>query len=324
MTLILHVRETLPMRNIIQNNRPSSQFSGIELFKEVHQKFDGFWPQLHQEHGLDLRYRQHQPCPLCGGKDRFNYDDKNGRGAYFCNQCGAGDGITLLSKFLGLTPLEVCKKLLDIEVYPLHISSTYKPVNEPQVDPIELHNKCVSFFESCSRPKELHPYLFTKWIKGDYIYQSFTNLIIPMKFENYFTGYQMIKPDGAKRYMKGCKKKGAYYPLGTNTATLLLAEGFATAQTLHEATGLLTFVCFDADNMAKVASWLNDKHDHYNVVVCADNDSHLPINKGLVVAQKINEQTGFCYRIPSIQGDFNDLAVQRGYSALLECLEGVI
>lgn len=40
--------------------------------------------------------RHHGPCPACGGSDRFRFDDKDGRGTYFCNQCGAGDGFRLL------------------------------------------------------------------------------------------------------------------------------------------------------------------------------------------------------------------------------------
>ena len=43
---------------------------------------------------------QHQPCPLCGGKDRYRFDDKDGNGTYFCNQCGAGNGFTMLMKHL--------------------------------------------------------------------------------------------------------------------------------------------------------------------------------------------------------------------------------
>lgn len=41
---------------------------------------------------------KHGPCPLCGGKDRFRFDDKNGRGTYYCNGCGSGDGWDLLQK----------------------------------------------------------------------------------------------------------------------------------------------------------------------------------------------------------------------------------
>lgn len=48
--------------------------------------------------GIDKSFlkNKHGPCPVCGGKDRFRFDNKNGKGTFFCNQCGAGDGITLL------------------------------------------------------------------------------------------------------------------------------------------------------------------------------------------------------------------------------------
>lgn len=42
--------------------------------------------------------KQHGPCPACGGKDRFRFDDQEGRGTWFCNQCSpqAGDGFALI------------------------------------------------------------------------------------------------------------------------------------------------------------------------------------------------------------------------------------
>jgi putative DNA primase/helicase len=43
---------------------------------------------------------KHCACPMCGGKDRFRFDDKDGRGSYFCSGCGAGDGVKLV---MGLT-----------------------------------------------------------------------------------------------------------------------------------------------------------------------------------------------------------------------------
>lgn len=42
---------------------------------------------------------RHGPCPLCGGKDRFRWDNKEGTGSYICNQCGAGDGMKLALGF---------------------------------------------------------------------------------------------------------------------------------------------------------------------------------------------------------------------------------
>lgn len=45
--------------------------------------------------------RRHGPCPMCGGKDRFRWDNAEGRGTYICSQCGAGDGMALAIAFTG-------------------------------------------------------------------------------------------------------------------------------------------------------------------------------------------------------------------------------
>ncbi|MFM0046053.1 primase-helicase zinc-binding domain-containing protein [Paraburkholderia sediminicola] len=42
-------------------------------------------------------------CPVCGGNDRFTYDNKRGRGDWVCRQCGngkamAGDGLQLITR----------------------------------------------------------------------------------------------------------------------------------------------------------------------------------------------------------------------------------
>jgi putative DNA primase/helicase len=47
-----------------------------------------------------LRNR-HGPCPLCGGTDRFRFDDKEGSGSWICNVCGAGSGMDLAMKYTG-------------------------------------------------------------------------------------------------------------------------------------------------------------------------------------------------------------------------------
>ena len=46
---------------------------------------------------------RHGPCPLCNdGRDRFRWDNKEGKGTYICSQCGAGTGMDLAMKFTGL------------------------------------------------------------------------------------------------------------------------------------------------------------------------------------------------------------------------------
>jgi putative DNA primase/helicase len=54
---------------------------------------------------------KHGPCPLCGGEDRFRFDNKDGRGTYICNACGAGDGMKLATAYLDQPFAEVAAKI---------------------------------------------------------------------------------------------------------------------------------------------------------------------------------------------------------------------
>lgn len=73
----------------------------------------GRWTDALIQNGIDehLLTGKHCKCPLCGGKDRFRYTDKDGDGRYFCNGCGAGDGMTLLMKVTGREFKDLAKEL---------------------------------------------------------------------------------------------------------------------------------------------------------------------------------------------------------------------
>lgn len=60
---------------------------------------NGKWLSIFRAFGIEVREDgRGGPCPICGGKDRFRFDDKEGRGTWYCNQCEAGDGYGLLMK----------------------------------------------------------------------------------------------------------------------------------------------------------------------------------------------------------------------------------
>lgn len=63
----------------------------------------GRWPAILRSAGLGDEFlrNRHGPCPVCGGKDRYRFDDREGRGTWFCNRCGAGDGASLLMRIRG-------------------------------------------------------------------------------------------------------------------------------------------------------------------------------------------------------------------------------
>ena len=54
---------------------------------------------------------KHGPCPICGGKDRFRFDDKEGAGTYYCNQCGPGTGIILLRRLHKWDHATACREV---------------------------------------------------------------------------------------------------------------------------------------------------------------------------------------------------------------------
>ena len=61
----------------------------------------GRWPAVLVALGVDARYtdtRKHQPCPHCGGKDRFRFTDHQQNGGFICNHCmpEGGSGFDLL------------------------------------------------------------------------------------------------------------------------------------------------------------------------------------------------------------------------------------
>jgi putative DNA primase/helicase len=64
----------------------------------------GKWRGILAAYGLTEKQLsgRHTECPVCGGKDRFRFDDRNGAGDFYCNACGAGDGFALVMRLRGI------------------------------------------------------------------------------------------------------------------------------------------------------------------------------------------------------------------------------
>ena len=74
---------------------------------------NGRWPGILSHYGLTERQLsgKHTECPVCGGKDRFRFDDKGGSGTWFCNNCRAGDGFALVMRLRGIEFREALKEI---------------------------------------------------------------------------------------------------------------------------------------------------------------------------------------------------------------------
>lgn len=78
----------------------------------------GKWHGIFASLGIEVGDGKHCPCPICSGSDktsdRFRMDNKEGRGTWFCNQCGAGDGFNLVQKVLNIDFKEAAKEIESI------------------------------------------------------------------------------------------------------------------------------------------------------------------------------------------------------------------
>lgn len=130
-----------------------------------------------------------------------------------------------------------------------------------------------------------HPYLVRKGVKAFGCRQLQDNLVIPaFDATGQLHTLQFIGRDGDKRFLTGGRIRACYKAIGRPVGTLLLAEGYATAATLYEATRYATACAFNVGNLAPVARALRAKYPYLRIIVCADNDTMTPGNPGLTRA----------------------------------------
>ena len=125
-------------------------------------------------------------------------------------------------------------------------------------------------------------------------------------------------------FPRGLAKKGHYHVIGTVRDIVLIAEGYATAASLHQATGLPVIVAFDAGNLEPVAKSIKKTYKHVRILLCADDDYLTTGNPGCTAAEIAALATGGAWIKPVFAADragqkltdFNDLAVLEGEQAV--------
>ncbi len=151
------------------------------------------------------------------------------------------------------------------------------------------------------------PYLVKKGVKpheGVKFHAPTGNMLVPLVDEHgALWSVQRISADGTKKINDGGRLSGNAFFFPGDTATVYLAEGYATAATVNELTGATTVMGISSGNMPAVAAFLARKLPAATLIVAGDND-----DAGRKAAAKVQEKAPrFKAVFPPTEGDdWND------------------
>jgi putative DNA primase/helicase len=245
---------------------------------------EGRWFDILVSLGLPQKAlrNQHGPCPMCGGKDRFRWDNKNGRGTYYCSGCGAGTGPDLAMKFLHIDYRQLVREIEPI-IGKTKVRKAAKPL--PEQERRRLLNELWDVGERVSKSGPVATYLRgrlgvvipSRELRA--VLQGDGNAImvarvrdpsgLPVSLHRTFIDCDGVKRD--RKLMPGEIPPGSAVRLMQPCEKLGIAEGIETA---FAASILFQIPCWASLNTSLLKTW-EPPADVKQVVVFGDNDRKL-------------------------------------------------
>lgn len=263
----------------------------------VRQIARGRWKSILTVLGMDERALsgRHCPCPMCGGRDRFRFDDKDGRGTFYCSGCGAGDGVALA---MGITGQSFRDVAAEVE----RIAGTVRPTQAKaeRTDDDKLAALRCAFKESkpIERGDETCRYLAGRGLRlydlpegirthpgmqyrdGGAVVGTFPAMLatvtdaagraVSMHRTYIRDGRKAPVPAPKKLMQGGLPLAGAAIRLTPVSRTLGIAEGVETAIAAAELFEVPTWSCISTSGIESFEPPAGVEH----VVVFADNDAN--------------------------------------------------
>ncbi len=234
---------------------------------------------------------KHGPCPMCGGKDRWRWDNLEGRGTWICSQCGAGDGISLVMQKNGWEFYEAAKQI-EAVIGSVRVDAP-SPVRSDRekldaMNTLWRASKAVEASDPAGRflTRRVGLMAFPSCLRSasHVRYQSDRPAFYPAMIamvtgadgapsilhRTYLTvdGYK-APVEEPRRLMPGTVAKGAAIRLAPVGGTLGIAEGIETALS---ASALIGVPCWAAVNAGMLAAW-RPPQEAKRIIIFGDNDS---------------------------------------------------
>jgi putative DNA primase/helicase len=273
-------------------------------------RWHGILPQL----GINpkLLRNKHGPCPMCGGSDRFRFDNKEGKGTWICNRCGSGDGAELVKRVRGVQFKEAAKM---IEAVAGTVAN--RPIPVPNVVDMAKLNRVWNEAKPITLNDDVGQYLYKRCgIDRNYphclrIWKRSTMLALITDIWGNPASLQRIRvsPDGHsinKMMMAGKLPEGASIKFHRPSPQGLgIAEGIGTA--------LSASILFDVPVWAAISAPLLKKWRPpmgvQKVIIFGDNDKSFTGQEAAYsLARALSGDVEVEVKLPSIPGwDWNDV-----------------
>jgi putative DNA primase/helicase len=182
-----------------------------------------------------------------------------------------------------------------------------------------------------SKPLHVHDYATRKGIQTHGARLDHGGaLVLPVRDAKGKTqSLQFIDPKGEKRFLLGGAVKGGRLVLGeiADGLPIALAEGFATAASVREATGMPAVVGFSGSNMQHVAASLRQQCPQSRLIIAGDLD---PGEQGRRYAEAAARACAPSVAVYPVfadgrdKGDFNDLHQCEGASTVKRQIDAAI
>lgn len=124
----------------------------------------------------------------------------------------------------------------------------------------------------------VNPYLNRKRVGAYGVRFSFGKVLVPIcDAAGKLHGLQWISEDGGKVFGTGTIKEGNFHLIGNvlDAQPVAFCEGYATAASVHMATGWPAVVCFDAGNLMPAVAAFRKLYPDHGFVIAGDDDKHL-------------------------------------------------
>ncbi len=270
---------------------------------------------------------KHCACPMCGGKDRFRFDDKDGRGTYYCSGCGAGDGVKLA---MGITSLSFKDAAREIE----RLAGVVQPVTgKPErtdedklaalrrvwreSKPIQRGDEAYAYLAGrglrlydLPEAVRVHPGL--RYLDGEHqgIYPAMLATVTAPDgravslHRTYLQDGRKAPVSAPKKLMQGLPLSGAAIRLTAVSEVLGIAEGIETALAASELFEVPVWSCVSAQGIES----FEPPEGVRELIVFADNDTNFAGQAAAYRAAHRLKLKGFEVEvvIPPIVGDWLD------------------